>query len=649
MQRIDLLDFSGGISEQYAADGFTQRQWSKIKGFILDSETSIRTQWAGQSIGTNITNGAKAVSGFNGSLNSYLVAIANDGYVWWAIAPSNSANYTATNAVSWTKLTDILPNTDYRFICDMLLPIDLVGEVNSLLLNSVSGTTPAVALYEDDVLATVVYKKWNTYFPVDQPNLIEPLPGEILNTANAQSFTSTTTATNLTGFTNTTARWTIVNDGPNNINVYVDATFRTSIRAGDAYQSPTAKGAAVISTSTGTGTSVCRLGITLGTYPSPRANIMPRANVGVMWRNRLVLGDINNRITPTQAWTTENIQRAPYAFIYSESSPDTFHEQAILYAGSGESQILSMHVLDDALITISSPATDTDGIRIHKGSLDYIGLQEGNSIININILRGGVGPVQDISASGNRVASTVWPEAGTVVFLDHLGGVWYTDGSEVDRLDRIGPRIPESTVSTDELCAVGRYVFVKRDNRIICLNLLAGYKGQYATAAWTELVLPTGLSMKSMAKLNGNIYFVMNNKVYRFAMSRTNASDTERGAFDNVQVNLTIATPTLGDTDQHQKVNWTRFAMRAKGNTGTSKIYSTKVIAGPSLDTTKPSYIKILDRVLDSRDEFVVPAGIGSSTEASGEAVFLGDVNLESATFFTSGSKMSRPAGGSDV
>jgi hypothetical protein len=110
MQRIDLTDFSGGLSEQYAVEAFTNRQWSKIKGFVIDTESSIRSQWPAQSIGT-LAGGFLSVSGFVGSTNTYLVALGNDGYVYRTVAPSDTASYTTTNAASWTKFTEIPPST----------------------------------------------------------------------------------------------------------------------------------------------------------------------------------------------------------------------------------------------------------------------------------------------------------------------------------------------------------------------------------------------------------------------------------------------------------------------------------------------------------------------------------------------------------
>ena len=660
MQRIDISDFAGGINEQYSANDFSPRQWSKLQGFVMDTDQTARTQWAAQSIGASnaITNGVKAVSGFSGSSNSYLVAISTTGALWYATAPSDTANYTVANAVTWTELTSITPNADYRFISEILLPVSGLGEVNALLIHSVSGTTGAVAIYENDLTSSIATKVWSRFYPVDQPNLIKPLPGETLDLATAKTYTATTTWTVVPTFTGgvtaTVAgtKWTIANDGafPVAVRIGTGSTI-TTIDPLDSYTHTTALtvGQQLQVQATG-GSSLIRVGILLGSYPLPRRNIMPRANVGTMWRNRLILGDINTRRDPNQAWTaTNNIQRSPYSFFYSESAPDSFHEQSIQFAGSGESQILGMHVLDDYLITIASPATESDGLRVFKGTLDYISLQEGDVTVNINVLRGGIGPTRDLGTSGNRIASCVWSEAGTVVFLDALGGVWYTDGYQVDRLDRVGPVAPDLTVASDEVAAIGRYLFVKRAGRFLVLNMMEGVKGQNATAAWTELAFPSySVAPKSFAPVSGSMYFVMNDRVYRFCTARNNSADTERACFDNTQLDCTVGTATLGDPNMHRKSNWFRFGMRSRGRSNNAQVRTVTVKAGPNLDPSTFNYSVTLNRTLVDRDEFVLPAGIGSSVEASAQVTFRGDMQIESASFWVVGGKFSRPQDGSD-
>jgi len=656
MQRVDISDFTGGINEQLAADNFSERQWAKLKGFVMDTDLTMRTQWAAQSIGgsTAITDGVKAVGGFTGSSNSYLVAISNSGKLWWAIAPVDTANYTVSNAVTWTELTTITANTDYRFITEVLLPVDTLGEVNALLLHSVSGTAPAVAIYENDLTSSIATKTWDRFYPVDQPNLIDPLPGEVKTTSTATTFTATTSWQSISTFTDTANFFTVANDGANSVEIKITtggATI-TTIAPFDSYTHTVKLTAGqTVFVRTLTGTSTVRIGVLLGSYPLERRNVMPRANVGTMWRNRLILGDVNTRRDTTLAWeATNNIQRSPYAFFYSEDNPDAFHEQAILFAGSGESQIIGLHVLDDYLISISSAAIESDGLRTFKGTLDYLSLQQGSVTININVLRGGIGPARDLTASGMRTASCIWSEAGVVVFLDGLGGVWYTDGVQVDRLDHVGPLNPDVTTATDEVATIGRYLFMKRNGRYLILNMMGGTPGQEAVAAWSELVFPSyTIAPKSFHQVGASMYFVMDNRVYRFCVGRNSQSDTERLTFDNVAVDATVATRTLADTNQHQKVNWFRYGMRTRGRANTAQVRTVVVKAGPALDTSVFSYSKTLNRNLVDRDEFVLPAGIGSTVETSAEVTFRGDLQLESATYWLTGGKMSRPGDGSDA
>lgn len=703
MERLELRDFSGGISEQYAPEGFSERQWSKLKGFVIDTDYSIRSQWAAQSIGS--IGNVMAVHGFRGNDASYLVAIKENGQIWWAEAPGNSAAYTTTNATVWTRLTEdkdeveIQSDVYYRFICEILLTVEGVGEVNALLLNSTAGEENAVAIYENDAYdpstmplsKRVSAEQWDRRYPVDQPNLIDPLVGE-KNTAEtattaAMSFTATDAwqtfeygATKFRGGTTTTqpgTRWTVANDGDYAIQLRVarigtgseinpeESTYITAVYSKDSYTHTSAlvydSGESEFnvlqvriapSEVTEHGSSIqssTRVGITLGTYPLARRNVMPRANVGIMWRNRLILGDIKKRWNPAASWEASgNQKRAKYGLFYSEVEVDSFREQAILYAGSGESQIVGMHVLDDYLITVSSAETEVDGLRVFKGTLDYLRLQNNEVTLNINVLRGGVGPKQELGiATENLSPSCVWPEAGIVVFLDAQGGVWYTDGVEVDRLDRTGPTMPDITTPNDEVAALGKYLFVWRAGRLLVLNILSGIRGESATAAWTELVLPeSATSLKSFCPVSGNMYFVMDGEVWRYALSRNNPADNERASYDNVAVTLTVASPTISDQDSHSKVNWFNFGVRARGRTSESTVHQAKMFAGPSLDPSTASYTTSLERQLQDRDELVVKCGIGYRTEGSGQVTFSGDVQIESMSFWTSGVRMSRPNDG---
>ena len=495
------------------------------------------------------------------------------------------------------------------------------------------------------------------------------------------SGTATVVFTGGTTSTQPGTKWTVANDGdydiqlrtarigdvpPNSEENPLSSTFITGVESKDSYTHTdaipyTTPNQTVLQVRiapaevTKYGNSIqskTRVGIALGSVPLARRDVMPRANVGTMWRNRLVLGDIQKRKNPNSKWqaddgTTSNQKRAKYGLFYSEVESDTFREQAILYAGSGESQIVGMHVLDDYLITVSSAETDTDGLRLFRGTLDYLRLQSNEVTLNINVLRGGIGPKQELGiATQNLSPSCVWPEAGVVVFLDSLGGIWYTDGVETDRLDKTGPIMPDVTTPNDEVSAIGKYLFAWRAGRLLVLNILTGVRGETATAAWTELVLPAGTTIKSLVPVSGNMYFVMNGSVWRFAVSRNNQADSERATFNNVPVILTVSSATIASDDKHAKTNWFNYGVRARGRTTSAYVYDAKMLAGPALDPTTASFTTTLNRQIQDRDEFVVKCGIGFRTEGSAEVRMSGDVQVESMSFWTSGLRASRPASG---
>lgn len=686
MERLDLRDFSGGISEQYAPEGFSERQWSKLKGFIIDTDYTLRSQWAGQSIGTreereegepqvpllasgNLTEVA-AISGFRGNSNSYLVAMKTDGTLWWTFAPARDASFDDANLSIWYPLLldkdnqVIVPEPYRRFVCEILLFDQTIGEVNALLLNATTSNENAIAIYENDnytegvspITSRVKVKQWSRRYPKDKPNLIDPLVGENKSGSNATTIAESISApagtwTVIPTFTGNGTKWTIANDGiyPVEVRVNTGSTI-TTVQPLDSYTHTSALGSGQklqVRAVAITGSSLVRVGITLGTYPLGMRNVMPRANVGTMWRNRLILGDIRKRLDPTKEWeATGNQKRAKYGLFYSEVEPDSFREQAILYAGSGESQIVGMHVLDDYLITVSSAETETDGLRLFRGTLDYLRLQNNEVTLNINVLRGGIGPSQESGiATENLNPSCVWPEAGVVVFLDSLGGVWYTDGVETDRLDKTGPTMPDVCTPFDEVAALGKYLFAWRDGRLLVLNILSGVRGETATAAWTELVLPEHETVRSFCPLDGSMYFVMDGQVWRFAMSRNNPSDTERACFDDLPYQLTVATATLSDQDKHSKINWFNYGMRSRKRSY-GGVVKAVMYAGPALDPNSAKYEVELNRELQERDELVVKCGIGFRTEGSAEFTLYGDIQIESMSFWTSGIRMSRPEGG---
>lgn len=159
MKKITATDFSGGIQESLIPEDFSSRQWAELKGFIPKDERTFETQWGIQTIGTGFT-GVRAVYPLQSTDGTFLVAIKNDGSIWWCKAPSSTVTYTTANAISWTQITTaanvgwapgnattqpsitIKNNIDYKFICSV--PVEVFKYVRTPLtgdLDNVSKDT----------------------------------------------------------------------------------------------------------------------------------------------------------------------------------------------------------------------------------------------------------------------------------------------------------------------------------------------------------------------------------------------------------------------------------------------------------------------------------------------------------------------------
>jgi hypothetical protein len=229
------------------------------------------------------------------------------------------------------------------------------------------------------------------------------------------------------------------------------------------------------------------------------------------------------------------------------------------------------------------------------------------------------------------------------VFIDRLGGVYYTDGRICDRLDRYGPKTPTVATVADHTGAVGDHLFVYRDGRLLCFSILAS-NGSAGQGCWTEIVKPAGV-IKSMIGAREDLYFVCEGKVMRIA---TAGLDAERGRIDNTLQTITVSTPTIGSEDEHDRTNWDKFGMTFSTPTsctvGVVKVQSAGALdAGAFTEdgTTDPvKHTATLNRSFSNTNvtgEFVVNCGIGPQTKVSATVTFTGYVRLESAAFWVTG------------
>jgi hypothetical protein len=128
-------DFSGGILEGLAVDEFTERQNAVIKGFVLESETEMRSQWACQSLTPAGDSLPLPVRDFRllrtGAGATLLFAIDSGGGLWWTTAPGASVRQAAFSA-EWTRLTGFKAGS--RFICEVPYGANLAKYASGLLI-----------------------------------------------------------------------------------------------------------------------------------------------------------------------------------------------------------------------------------------------------------------------------------------------------------------------------------------------------------------------------------------------------------------------------------------------------------------------------------------------------------------------------------
>jgi hypothetical protein len=381
-----------------------------------------------------------------------------------------------------------------------------------------------------------------------------------------------------------------------------------------------------------------------------------------MWNNLLILGDVEWKSTEalvatsgnftlpdgTLAFTLGDSNTVPYRsyIYYSLGDIDEFDPRNVLAVGGSDTAIRGLHVLDNALIAITNIGGPSDGIIAWKGyPTELISYDEDTPpnpfAVRRELIRGGVGafPVSE-SSLGHRNFSTMWSEAGIVVFVDNSGAVWYTDGNTADRLDRFGPITPRQATVNDHVTSSAKHLFLWRSNRLLLFTLLTSTDGEgQSSGCWTELVPPAG-AVSSMNGAAEGMYFINGGTVYRYVFAGPAA---ERGCINGVPVQQVVSTATIGDPDEHLRKNWHRFGMTFESVTPVT-INDVVVKAGPALSNTAPtSYTKSLNRVYSTGyNDFVVPAGIGGQVLASATVTFTGHIRLQEAAFWVTGTEPKR-------
>jgi hypothetical protein len=330
---------------------------------------------------------------------------------------------------------------------------------------------------------------------------------------------------------------------------------------------------------------------------------------------------------------------------------DQFDPRAVLVPGKTDVAIAGMHVLDDTVIVITTAGSAQDGVHRIRGYLSRVIQYGGTSdptAIRIELVRGGVGAVRRTTTT-HKNFSTIWSEAGVVAFIDRLGGVWYTNGQDCDRLDRYGPKQPTTATEDDHVAELGKHLFVYRDSRLLCFTIMASsQEDRSGSGCWTEIVLArsngTAFGARSMVGARNEMYFIATDTGNVMRMSPAGL-DAERGKIDNNNITITVSTLTAGEVADHKRTNWHKFGMTFSTPTsctvGTVRVQSTGAlnISGSAV-FPDVQYLSTLNRSYADKGilgEFIVNAGIGPQAACSATVTFTGYVQLQSASFWVSG------------
>jgi hypothetical protein len=411
---------------------------------------------------------------------------------------------------------------------------------------------------------------------------------------------------------------------------------------------------------------------------APGRGIIPRGNVGAVWNNRLILGDIEYRsdkaleanstsrkikVSPNHATlglpalNDSNTEEHRGSFYYANSAIDEFDPRNVINVTSADARIAGIHALDNYLICITTKAGPDDGVFAYSGNLGDLISYRGNSNPNAlkkQIIRGGVGVADyetDAQArgKGHITQSCVWPEVGNVVFIDASGSIYSTNGRTCDRIDLHGPKKPVKSVFYDHVAAVTNHLVAWRDGKLLVLSVLDS-DGTTASACWTEIVPPNDVLLgnspsmiKSMIGSGTQLFMVVNGSVWRYC---TDGPATEFGKIDGTLHDIYISTASLGEQNSHSKTNWFRvgfsfYVNESTGNTATVSFVKIKGEAMLYKGIDAAEYLVTPAKVYGKgHHEFVCPAGVGQQSVMSARLSIKGDVTIKGFTVWANGGIM---------
>lgn len=514
VRNVPMSDFSGGQVPRLAASDFSERQWSSIRGLVMEDPTRLRSQWPVQRVGDN-------EQGFEqlGVVRGWLVAKKPGGSFWVCPPPGPHTSAVGTRNMRWTRIG--APGHPVH-----------ISDVNLNIICQVPWRQSGSSVgFREGLLLNGRNRSGNAFV------IVPPTSGN------------------------------------NPADVHVAAYPR---------------------------------------FPSGSNAFIPPANVGAMWGDHLVLGDIRWVSRETDPFGSGNNTTYPNGLWYS--SPTSIEQWATV-----DVEFVSFY--DDtgagSNFEIRSLQQVEAGMMVFCGS--GIAMLRGTSAPNdhdFEPLRAGLG------VRRGRGAVSAWSQTGNVFFADNGGRLFSTDSADFAHVNE-GTALPARKDLATEVCPLLTHLLVAHeDGRLLYLRAIEN------EAVWGELVTPTS-GVREMLSVGGQAYWLDDaGRCWRFTVSERR--DSERGRANGQVLELRLASRTMALGGNHEKSFWHRLGVRGKGP-GMLKYAILR--PGPALGDNHPRLMHEPRETMGSRYRRVFRAH-GPSAEASADLRFEGDVEVESVDWW---------------
>lgn len=357
-------------------------------------------------------------------------------------------------------------------------------------------------------------------------------------------------------------------------------------------------------------------------YPSDETDgtpdSMPRAAISANWGDFVVLGDIQWKADPSQAYGSGNTARYPHGIWLSEpGTTDTWNPDKTFFVGQKLEQnaVLGLFPVERGLLVITQSL-----VVLLRGTPDDFVYEE---------LRSGISPLFPSEV-------TFWPYAGLVVWLDRTGKVWATNGDVVARLDE---GVSIERLGQGAVLGLQQDLFVSGGTEVRLFHTFGD------AGAWTTLITPSGWQKATFCGstvigvgtnqesggtfiLDSETNGILDTDTLHAAVDSVQVfrlNDPDRGVFNGASVRpLVRSRPLPGESDR--TVFWHRFGGRVNGP---GKLR--KATAYDRADLENRGFEHRVSQRLSNRKDFTFEAH-GPSLEAVFEMEFEGDVTPEHLT-----------------